>query len=242
MSARPRRRRAGACAGKRAKAPVHLELTAHHPVMAGASSQLVVRCYRHETDAPAVRRIWSTGLLQNIHAFGYPPSLVAEEESFVADTLAEGDMVDLQSAYQSHPQGRTGFWVVTPQGSGGTAQEPVGCIGLRLGKGENVGDIGRFTVDFSFRGQGAARLLLSTLEAHAKRAKFTHVTATTSALNTSALGAFGACGYEEVYRGRMDKKPAPEWVPFVRLQKVLSLVRSRTRNYPIPCNHTRSVV
>ena len=64
------------------------------------------------------------------------PSLVAEEESFVADTLAEGDMVDLQSAYQSHPQGRTGFWVVTPQGSGGTAQEPVGCIGLRLGKGE----------------------------------------------------------------------------------------------------------
>ena len=169
-------------------------------------------------------------MLENIAGYGYPPSLRAEEEAFVRATLDSGDMIDIRAAYQADPAGRTGFWVVEEEaeeavggdGPGGTL---VGCVGLRHGNlerdGDGAADIGRFAVDSRFRGRGAARLLLAALEAHARDNEFTIVTATTVSLNTAALGTFAACGWAEVYRGRADGKPPPEWVPFVRVRKLL---------------------
>jgi GNAT superfamily N-acetyltransferase len=185
-----------------------------------------VRLYRQETDATAVRRIWPSGLLGNIGAFSYPPSLVAEEEEFVRETLATGDMTDLQAAYQADK--RTNFWVAV-KGEG--SDDPVGCVGLRLGKEASVADLGRFAVDSAHRGCGVARLLLGAAEAHAREAGFTRVTATTCGLNTPALATFGACGFKQVYRGRMDGKPEPEFVPFVRVEKVLRVETAAAPSY-----------
>ena len=185
---------------------------------------LVVRRYRQETDAAEVRRIWPAGLLANTRdaALGYPPTLVAEEEEFVRQTMENGDMCDLQAAYQSDPAGVTDFWVVTEKG--GTV--PVGMVGLRHGDDDGVGDIGRFGVDEAFRGRGAARLLLRTLQRHAWSVGLTKITATTCGLNTPALAAFEACGFRIVFNGRKDGKKQPEWAPFARLEK-LAPERSR---------------
>jgi GNAT superfamily N-acetyltransferase len=182
-----------------------------------ATAPLVVRRYRQETDAAAVRRIWPAGLLANTRnaALGYPATLIAEEEEFVRETMTSGDMCDLQAAYQSDPGGATDFWVVTEQGG----VVPVGMVGLRHGKGEGVGDIGRFGVDDACQRRGAARLLLGALERHAWHAGFTKLTATTCGLNTPALAAFEACGFRVVFNGRQDGKPQPEWAPFARLEK-----------------------
>ena len=185
---------------------------------------LVVRRYRQETDAAAVRRIWPAGLLANTRdaALGYPPTLVAEEEEFVRQTMENGDMCDLQAAYQSDPAGVTDFWVVTEEGG----IVPVGMVGLRHGDGDGVGDIGRFGVDTAFQGRGAARLLLGTLQRHAWSVGLTKITATTCGLNIPALAAFEACGFRIVFNGRKDGKKQPEWAPFARLEK-LAPERSR---------------
>ena len=97
----------------------------------------------------------------------------------------------------------------------------MGCVGLRRGAHHGVADIGRFAVARTHRGRGAGRMLLTVLEARARSAGFRSITATTVSLNAPALAAFAACGFQEVYRGRMDGKPAPEWTPFVRVEKVL---------------------
>eukprot|EP00937_MAST-01D_sp_MAST-1D-sp2_P001082 g1082.t1 len=162
--------------------------------------------------------------------------LVAEEEVFVRETLEAGDLVDVEAAYQGSPS--LGFWVVlaavaarggvegseggsTPPQQPQQPQQVVGCVGLRAGAREGVADIGRFTVARTHRGRGAGRMLLAALETQARRAGFGSLTATTVSLNAPALAAFAACGFTEVYRGRQDGKPAPEWVPFVRFEKAL---------------------
>lgn len=183
---------------------------------ATAACQLTVRRYDHERDAESVRRLWPVALLANCAAYGYPPTLVAEEEEFVRETMTGGDMLDLRAAYQGDAEGRTDFWVAV-EAEGGL---PVGCVGLREGK-EGAGDIGRFAMGAGCRGRGGARMLLAALEAHAAAAGFTAITATTCSANLGAVATFGRCGFEEVYRGRMDGKPEPEWVPFVRFRKEL---------------------
>ena len=189
----------------------------------------MVRPYDQGTDHTAVRELWSNGLLDNTRdaALGYPPTLVEEEEHFVHETLQAGDMVDIRAAY-----GTLGFWVVVVQDSGGGdggGGTVVGCVGLRAGAGKGVADIGRFTVARTHRGRGAGRMLLAALEERARAQGFGSVTATTVSLNAPALAAFAACGFTEVYRGRMDGKPAPEWVPFVRFEK--ALVPDRVLDY-----------
>ena len=63
---------------------------------ATAAGQLTVRRYDHERDAESVRRLWPVALLANCAAYGYPPTLVAEEEEFVRETMTGGDMLDLR--------------------------------------------------------------------------------------------------------------------------------------------------
>jgi N-acetylglutamate synthase-like GNAT family acetyltransferase len=146
----------------------------------------------------------------------YPPTLCEEEEEFVRETMATGDMQDLNAAYQCDAEGRTDFWVAVDEADG----DVVGCVGLRVGQ-MGAGDIGRFTMSHSYRGRGGARMLLETLEAHAAEAGFAAVTATTCSANLAAVGVFKRCGWVEISRGRMDGKPEPEWVPFVKLRKLI---------------------
>ena len=187
---------------------------------------LVVRRYRQQTDAASVRRVWPAGLLANTldPALGYPATLIAEEEAFVRETMATGDMCDLAAAYQSDPDGATDFWVATEE----EGDVVVGMIGLRRGNGEGVADIGRFGVDEGHRGRGAARLLLRALELHAWHVGcFVKITATTCGLNLPALAAFESCGFRVVFNGRKDGKPLPEWAPFARLEKCAAAMSPR---------------
>ena len=100
------------------------------------------------------------------------------------------------------------------------------CAKPSEGASEGVADVGRFTVSRAHRGRGAGRMLLAALEARARARGFGSITATTVSLNAPALAAFAACGFTEVYRGRMDGKPTPEWVPFVRVEKALDAARA----------------
>lgn len=177
------------------------------------ASIIIIRPYVQSSDASVVRKIWSDGLLGNITDFGYPQPLSQEESDFVRATLEAGDMRDLEQAYQTNL--RTNFWVAEDTSSGSI----VGCVGIRSTNDPTVADIGRMTVSPLCRGRGVCRMLMSALERHAVDTGFHCVTATTVSLNTPALEAYAALGYEEVFRGRQDGKinePA-----FVKLRKQL---------------------
>ncbi|GMI02178.1 hypothetical protein TrLO_g10075 [Triparma laevis f. longispina] len=184
---------------------------------------MTIRLFNNDTDFSQVRSIWSQNLLSNIETYNYPPSLSTEETEFVKETLESGDMVNIEESYQSNP--RTNFWVAID-----SDRTVVGCIGLRIGK-NGTGDIGRFTVVSDFRGRSCGRMLLSSLEAYAELNEFENITATTCALNLAAVGAFNGLGFEEVFRGRSDGKPEPEYVPFVRFNKILTTLKLDQHEY-----------
>eukprot|EP01079_Euglenida_sp_SAG-EU17-18_P010648 gene10648-1935_t len=163
-------------------------------------------------------------------------------------------MVDLATSYQKDPQGTSISRSICPRTEPSRLQQSLHfaeyscCLtGLRNGK-DGKGDVGRLAVARTAQRRGVCRLLLSALLEHASKAGFPSVTATTCALNSPALAAFFACGFQEVlapppppvklpidcrvvavviwasvqvWRGRSDGKPSPEWVPFVRLEHPL---------------------
>ena len=177
-------------------------------------------------DLTAVRNIWAEGLLENARdeKLGYPSTLRAEEEEFVRSTLSQGDMVDLNGAYQKNDD-RTQFWVavkspsISDDGSESEEGEVVGGVGLRVGKSIGEADIGRLCVTREYRGSkcGVAAMLMDALESHAWDKGFRRITATTSALNLAACKMYEKRYYDELFRGRKDGKIGEP--PFV--QKVL---------------------
>eukprot|EP00040_Diaphanoeca_grandis_P014005 m.70837 g.70837 ORF g.70837 m.70837 type:complete len:187 (-) comp24276_c2_seq1:415-975(-) len=173
-----------------------------------------MRRYNQLTDAAAVRNIWEQGLLGNTRApqLAYPQSLIEEEVAFVSHTLANGDMVDLEQAYQLNQ--RTGFWVAVVD------SQVVGMVGLRFAaENANSGDIGRLGVHSDFRKRGIAKSLLTILENHALYHKFVSITAITTALNLPALQTYRSLGFIETFRGRRDGHPTKPH--FVTLRKII---------------------
>jgi len=168
-------------------------------------------------DALAVREIWSAGLLNNIDSYGYPDSLREEETNFVNETLETGDMSAISKNYAPHGYE---FYIAV------SADDSItGCVALTQGMvardGDGAGEVTRFTVAALHRGKGVGKLLLAAIVDAARGVGYTCLTITTCSMNTSALKAFESSGFDEVYRGRMDGKPEPEFVPSVRLKKAL---------------------
>lgn len=169
-------------------------------------------------DFGAVRELWKRGLMNNTTdpSLCYPSSLVEEESQFVANTLDNGDMANvdaLSGVYLSDPCGRTCFWVYESDGV------VIGCIGLRLGSFPS-GDISRFGVDEEHRGLGVGSKLLATVDNFARNVGYTSLTATTVSLNVPAVNCYIRAGYKEVFRGRQDGNTnEPD---FVKLKKDLA--------------------
>jgi ribosomal protein S18 acetylase RimI-like enzyme len=199
-------------------ARAHTGVTGHtttSSAVAGAAASPLVRRYRPE-DSNSVRRIWQDGLLGNTVELAYPPGLVAEEEAFVAATLASGDLSgDIRGAYTDPTRGLPNFWVAELDGA------VVGMVGMRAAPvragGTDSVDVSRLGVDREFRHRGVGRALLTALETAAWAGNHRAITATTSSLNTPAVALYRACGYLEVYRGRKDGKEGEP--PFVRMER-----------------------